>query len=82
MNRLQVLEHINAIINRLLAEKGERGSRITAGTVLLGGVAGVDSLDLALLVRELEDVVGRDPFHEGFVEFRTAEDLAKLYAEP
>jgi hypothetical protein len=33
-----------------------------------------------MLVRELEDVVGHDPFSEGFIEFRTAGELAKLYA--
>ena len=34
-----------------------------------------------MLVRELEDVVGHDPFQDGFIEFRTAGELAKLYVK-
>jgi hypothetical protein len=46
---------------------------------LLGGNLRIDSLDLAMLVRELEELNGHDPFAGGFIEFRTAGELAKLY---
>jgi hypothetical protein len=34
-----------------------------------------------MLVLEMENVIGFDPFAEGFIEFRTAGELAKLYAK-
>jgi hypothetical protein len=33
-----------------------------------------------MMVSELEGVMGHDPFARGFIEFRTAGELAKLYA--
>jgi hypothetical protein len=44
-------------------------------------VAQIDSLDLAMLVREMEERVGHDPFQDGFIDFRTAGELAKLYVK-
>jgi len=79
MDAQQVLTHISEIVTRLVAEKGGTASPIDASTELLGGGVGIDSLDLAMLVRELEEVTGFDPFHQGFVDFRTAGELAKLY---
>ncbi len=79
MNEQQVFEHISQIVNRLVADRGGKAPRIDEATELLGGGVGIDSLDLAMLVRELEEVAGFDPFHQGFVEFRTAGELAKLY---
>lgn len=80
MTEAQVLSHIAAIVARLLSEKGEKPSPVAAGTELLGDDVGIDSLDLATLVRELEELTGHDPFEDGFVDFRTAGELAKLYA--
>jgi acyl carrier protein len=48
--------------------------------LLLGGGLPIDSLDLAGLVVELELATGLDPFKDGFVEFRTAGELADLYS--
>jgi hypothetical protein len=62
-----------------VAAKGLKAPKIEAGTELIGGGIAIDSLDLASLVRELEDVTGHDPFRDGFIEFRTAGELAKLY---
>lgn len=81
MNEAQVLTQIDAIVRRTLEDKGLKASPVGAETQLLGGELKIDSLDLAMLVRELEDVVGHDPFAEGFIEFRTAGELAKLYAK-
>lgn len=79
MNEQQVLEQISQIIQRILSDKGLDAAPISADTTLLDGTVGIDSLDLAVLVRELEEVVGRDPFQDGFIEFQTAGELAKLY---
>lgn len=79
MNEQQLLEQISMIVQRILADKGLDAPAITAGTALLDGSVGIDSLDLAVLVRELEDVAGHDPFADGFIEFQTAGELAKLY---
>lgn len=80
MTEAQVLDQIDVIVRRTLEDKGLKASKVSAETQLLGGELKIDSLDLAMLVRELEDVVGHDPFVEGFIEFRTAGELAKLYA--
>lgn len=80
MTEQQALENIQQIVNRMLSDKGLPTAPIDVDTQLLGGEVRIDSLDLAMLVRELEDVAGHDPFAEGFIEFRTAGELAKLYA--
>jgi acyl carrier protein len=81
MTEGQVLEQISAIVTRTLKDKGVAAPAITPDIELLGGSLKFDSLDLAMLVRELEDVVGHDPFAEGFIEFRTVGELAKLYTK-
>ena len=81
MNEQQVFDQIVQIVQRTLSDKGLTAPPIGLETELLGGEVGIDSLDLAMLVRELEEVVGHDPFHNGFVEFRTAGELARLYVK-
>lgn len=79
MNAQEVMGQIEKIIGGLVAAKGLKAPRIEPATELIGGGIAIDSLDLASLVRELEDVTGHDPFKDGFIEFRTAGELAKLY---
>lgn len=81
MNEQQVFDQIVQIVQRTLSDKGLTAPTIELETELLGGEVGIDSLDLAMLVRELEEVVGHDPFQNGFVEFRTAGELARLYVK-
>jgi len=81
MNEQQIFDHIVQIVQRTLSDKGLTAPPIGIETELLGGEVGIDSLDLAMLVRELEDVVGHDPFQNGFIEFRTAGELARLYVK-
>lgn len=81
MTESEVLAEISTIVRRMLEDKGEEAATIDANTELLGGAIRIDSLDLAMLVLEMENVVGFDPFAEGFIEFRTAGELAKLYAK-
>lgn len=78
MSEAQVLASVIEIVTRILSDKGAPAATIDADTVLLADT-GIDSLDLAMLVRELEEVVGHDPFSEGFIDFRTAGELARLY---
>lgn len=79
MNEQQVLVEIDKIVGNILSGKGLDAVPVKADTELLGEGLGIDSLDLAMLVRELEEIVGFDPFSDGFIEFRTAGELAKLY---
>lgn len=79
MTELDVLKQINEITNRMLADKGLAQVAISSDTPMLGGEVGIDSLDLATLVRELEELNGFDPFADGFIDFQTAGQLARLY---
>lgn len=81
MERKDVLETIQKLVGEILEQKGLDLMALDASTELLGGELGIDSLDLATLVRELEEATGRDPFGDGFVEFRTAGELADLYVQ-
>lgn len=81
MTEAEVLDHIRRIVARTVEDKGLDAPGLVAETEMLGGALPIDSLDLATLVTELEQVVGHDPFASGFIEFRTAGELAKLYAK-
>jgi acyl carrier protein len=64
-----------------LTAKGEAvPSSLTDDTELLGGGLAIDSLDLAVLVLQLTETTGKDPFAEGFIAFQTVRELATLYA--
>jgi len=80
MRQSEVLGKIEEVLGEMAAAKGAAKPRINATTLLLGGGLPIDSLDLAGLVVELELATGLDPFKNGFVEFRTAGELADLYS--
>ena len=73
MSHTEILAHIQRILGDLASAKGARIGTIDESTTLLGGALPIDSLDLAALVVELEQITGRDPFQAGFTDFRTAE---------
>lgn len=79
MTEQDVLQQINEITNRILADKGYGTVTINSNTALLGGDVAIDSLDLATLVSELEERNSFDPFSDGFIDFQTAGQLARLY---
>ncbi len=81
MTEEEVLQHIQKLVNNALSDKGEDPQDVGPETELLGEELGIDSLDLAMLVRELEQITGHDPFKDGFIDFRTAGELAKLYVQ-
>lgn len=72
---------IARILDRMIAEKGGTAPVIGGDTLLLGGTLPIDSLDLAVLVTELEQTTGRDPFSDGFIHFQTVRELAHLYRD-
>jgi acyl carrier protein len=81
MSEQELLVLIKTVIDRIAASKGTTAPRILPNTPLLGGGLPIDSLDLATLMVELEQATGQDPFKVGFVDFRTAGDLAQLYRQ-
>ncbi|PZO54454.1 MAG: acyl carrier protein [Alphaproteobacteria bacterium] len=81
MTEDQILAEISKAITQIMSDKGLPAPTVTADTELLGGELPIDSLDLAMLVREMEERVGFDPFQDGFIDFRTAGEMAKLYVK-
>jgi|HubBroStandDraft_2_1064218.scaffolds.fasta_scaffold310862_2 hypothetical protein len=81
MNVEQGIEQIQTMVSEALTAKGLPTQKLTEDTVLLGGGVNIDSLDLAGIVVTLTEITQRDPFQDGFIEFRTVGELAKLYAE-
>jgi acyl carrier protein len=74
-----VLSFIREFTLRRCEERGLPASDLGEETVLLGDETGLDSLDLATLVFELQQATGCDPFAQGFINFRTAGELARLF---
>jgi acyl carrier protein len=79
MELLQVVSVICDRVKYIAEDKGTPVGSVGADTILLGGI-GLDSLDLAAIVVELQEMTGKDPFHEGFIEFRTVHELAVLFS--
>jgi acyl carrier protein len=77
----EVCDHIQVIIARLLEQKGLPSVPLTESSRFLGGGIPIDSLDLAVLVTELQGLTKKDPFAKGFKDFQTVGELAALYAE-
>jgi acyl carrier protein len=75
----KILSEIEKIVKEIAQSKGMPINAVTAKTELLGGDLPIDSLDLAGIVLQLEDATGYDPFKEGFIDFRTVGELARLY---
>lgn len=72
---------IEQIVNRMLQDKGLETIRLEDSTLFLGGTIPIDSLDLAVIVTEMEATTRRDPFGDGFIRFQTVGELARLYAD-
>lgn len=79
MDVAQTRNTVVQVIHRVITERGRVMPELTGETVLLGGEVPIDSLDLAVIVVELEASFGKDPFKEGFIEFRTVDELVALY---
>ncbi|MEL7371395.1 MAG: phosphopantetheine-binding protein [Myxococcota bacterium] len=81
MTEQEVLTQIEKLLADIADSKGEDAPKVTPDVELLNGELPIDSLDLASLVRDLEEITGHDPFADGFIEFRTAGELARLYVK-
>ena len=80
MDTKEILTFICERLRDAAATKGAANIEVTCDTTILEGGLPVDSLDLAAIVVELEGLTGRDPFRDGFVNFRTVAELARLYS--
>ena len=81
MTNYELCGEIQRIINELLTQKGLPAMSLTPESRFLGGGIPIDSLDLAVLVTELQTRTGKDPFAEGFRTFHTVGELGAMYAE-
>ena len=81
MNADEVRSLIQSTVDRLLTQKGLTPVALMNDTRFLDGQISIDSLDLAVVVTELQQATSKDPFKDGFRNFRTVEELAKLYCD-
>ncbi|MEM5518145.1 acyl carrier protein [Henriciella sp. AS95] len=81
MTEQEIYKIIVDTISEILDDKGLDVPEITPETEILGDDLGIDSLDLATMVSDLEGRIGHDPFDKGFIEFKTVGELTKLYAQ-
>lgn len=77
---MTVRETVLAAVARVCADKGLPASPLSERDVLNEGGLGLDSLDMATIVAELELSLHQDPFAERTPVFRTVGDLIALYA--
>jgi acyl carrier protein len=77
-----LVDRIASKVDRI-ARKNDDGdllNRLDSDSPLIGGQLPIDSLDLATIIVEMQEFTGRDPFKNGFSEFRTVGELATLFA--
>jgi acyl carrier protein len=79
MDREAVMAFLIERFRALSRAKGLPSAALSADTPLFSG-AGVDSLDLATIIVELETTTGVEPFKVRVPEFRTIGELAALFA--
>ena len=77
----EVVFLIEKVLNRVLTQKGLPPATVNNSTRLLDGELSIDSLDLAVMVTELEQETKKDPFKDGFKSFTTVDQLAQLYLD-
>ena len=80
MNTNGTIDQVIEIINEVLIESGYQTAALNEGTRILQDTD-LDSMGLAIVVVKLEELYGKDPFAEGFIEFQTVGELAKLYED-
>ena len=69
---------IELVINRVLEESGRARLDLSDKQLLTKDI-GLDSLDLAATIVQLEHEFGVDPFREGAPAVRTLGDLVRTY---
>jgi acyl carrier protein len=81
MSHEELLARIQALLNQILDAKGVPRVELREEAPVLDGTLPIDSLDLAQIVIELQTATGKDPFRDGFIQFRTVGELARLFAQ-
>ena len=76
---VQVRSAFEDVLKSVFAAKNLPTPAIDDDTELLDGTVALDSLDLAEIVVRLTEACAFDPFENGFVPFRTAGELIRLY---
>jgi acyl carrier protein len=77
-SRSELVAFIIQRLEQLAKDKGLPPPAMSENSSLLNG--SIDSLDLAALVVELQQMTSRDPFKDGIVTFDSVDELAGLYA--
>jgi acyl carrier protein len=77
---MTVKEIVLAAVARVCADKGTEISALSERDILGEGGLGLDSLDMATIVAELEAALDQDPFESRTPAFHTLGDLVALYA--
>ncbi len=80
MGHEELITRIQLILNQILDAKGVPRVELSEDVPVLDGTLPIDSLDLAQIVIELQSATGKDPFRDGFIQFRTVGELARLFA--
>ncbi len=75
-----IRDNIVETINRVRTDSGREALEVKDTDALMGE-AGLDSLDLAVLVVSLEKSLGVDPFRDGSATARTVGELVAVYAK-
>lgn len=78
VNYNSVLSQVIETINEVLVESGYSETELNENTKILQETD-LDSMGLAIVVVKMEEKIGKDPFAQGFIEFHTVGELAKLY---
>ena len=74
-----ISELIKEELKKIFATKGTAFPAINPETIFLVDLP-MDSLDLATLIINLEERTGKDPFRDGFKDFKSFADLCTLYS--
>jgi acyl carrier protein len=74
-----MLDLVIDAIGATLEEAGRPRPALRADTNILHDTD-LDSMGLAIVVVRLEELTGKDPFADGFINFTTVGELAALYA--
>lgn len=80
MSHEELISRIQETLNQILDAKGVPRVQLREEVAVLDGTLPIDSLDLAQIVIELQSATGKDPFRDGFIQFRTVGELARLFA--
>lgn len=80
MSHQELICRIQATLDQILDAKGVPRVELREEMPVLDGTLPIDSLDLAQIVIELQSATGKDPFRDGFIQFRTVGELARLFA--